>query len=122
MVRPNLVVEKGENERVDQRFPEIALKDGDCLIGINPGAIYGTAKRWLPERFAEAADQFGQEIPRRLITREKSQLRGGWRSWRGSLGAMHSRIYEGATDCAFRKNDHSGAHEHYTAMFDFFDK
>ena len=55
--RPNLVVQKGENERVDQRFPEIALKDGDCLIGINPGAIYGTAKRWLPERFAEAADQ-----------------------------------------------------------------
>ena len=60
--RPNLVVEEGEREKVDQRFPEIALRDGDCLIGINPGAVYGTAKCWLPERFAETGDHLIKKL------------------------------------------------------------
>jgi heptosyltransferase-2 len=31
------------------------------LIGISPGAAYGNAKRWLPERFAEAASRVASE-------------------------------------------------------------
>lgn len=31
------------------------------VIGVSPGAAYGGAKRWLPERFAEAAAQVAHE-------------------------------------------------------------
>ena len=31
------------------------------LLGINPGAAYGSAKRWPPERFAEVADRFAAD-------------------------------------------------------------
>ncbi len=32
------------------------------VIGVSPGAAYGAAKRWLPERFAEAAARLSAEI------------------------------------------------------------
>jgi heptosyltransferase II len=32
------------------------------VIGVSPGAAYGTAKRWLPERFAESARRLAQQM------------------------------------------------------------
>jgi heptosyltransferase-2 len=37
-----------------RRFAELGM--GTRVIGLSPGAAFGSAKRWLPERFAESAD------------------------------------------------------------------
>lgn len=37
------------------------------LLGINPGATYGSAKRWLPERFAEIANWFMRDTSGSII-------------------------------------------------------
>jgi heptosyltransferase-2 len=43
--------ESGEAGR--KRFGELGMKR--TVIGVSPGAAFGTAKRWLPERVAESA-------------------------------------------------------------------
>lgn len=35
---------------------------GDAVIGVSPGAAYGSAKRWLPDRFAEAASAVARDM------------------------------------------------------------
>jgi heptosyltransferase-2 len=46
-------------ERGRKRFLEAGLSG--AVVGVSPGAAYGGAKRWLPERFADAALQIAGE-------------------------------------------------------------
>jgi len=46
------------------------------LVGINPGAAFGPAKRWLPERFAEVADRLMQSIGCPVVIVGSHQERG----------------------------------------------
>ena len=59
---PQLVVPATDQVACETKFPEVFLPSEAMLIGINPGSIYGSAKRWLPERFAELGDQLVAQI------------------------------------------------------------
>lgn len=43
------------------------LEDGVLLIGLNPGATYGGAKRWYPSRYAEVADSLVSSYGARIL-------------------------------------------------------
>ena len=82
--------------RRHRRFRALGL--GDTVIGMSPGAAYGTAKQWLPERFAAAADALGPaggRSGRHLRFRRRARAlrsdRGGHRSPRAQLrGGNHA--------------------------------
>jgi heptosyltransferase II len=57
--RAGLIDELPESEAI--RLRRGAPANGRRVIGVSPGAAYGTAKRWLPERFAEAAGTLAAE-------------------------------------------------------------
>lgn len=55
----------------DQQAAELLAAHGigatDLLLGINPGATYGSAKRWYPDRFAQVAGILAQRRGCRVV-------------------------------------------------------
>jgi heptosyltransferase-2 len=72
------------------------LGDEGPWIGVNPGAFYGTAKRWLPERFAAAADLVARRTGARVAIVGGASERGLGDAIAGQLEAP-SRVLCGET-------------------------
>ncbi len=59
---PRLYVSPEEQARADRLLQTGGVLASDVLIGLNPGSVYGGAKRWLPERFAVVANRLMVEL------------------------------------------------------------
>ena len=100
-----------------QRFREMGIHG--AVIGISPGAAYGTAKRWLPERFAEAAASldgtaalFGSTDERALCEEIAAMLRERGKAVHNFAGQTSlSEFIELAAACSvYLTNDSGGMH------------
>jgi heptosyltransferase-2 len=52
---PKLFTTADEDRDAAGRLLQQNITAADFVIGVNPGATYGSAKRWYPDRFAEVA-------------------------------------------------------------------
>jgi len=57
---PKLFVDEQEKEDAWELLKTYGIEKEHLVIGINPGAAYGSAKCWLPERFSELATKLVQ--------------------------------------------------------------
>ena len=54
-------------EEAEQILESWGVKKSDLLIGLSPGAKYGSAKEWFPERYGELATRISREMRARIL-------------------------------------------------------
>ncbi len=57
---PQLFVSSEEKGAAQQLLASYKIPKGGILVGINPGAAYGSAKCWLPDRFRALIEKLAQ--------------------------------------------------------------
>ena len=66
-VAPRLCVTPEEERATGLLLAGKGIMAGDRVLAINPGATYGSAKRWYPDRFAEVALRLAAEWRARIV-------------------------------------------------------
>jgi len=66
-VEVQLEARKKSDPPVEAILDRYAIDREVLLIGLAPGATYGAAKKWFPERFAAVADRLADDRPARIL-------------------------------------------------------
>jgi len=60
-VKPSLFLSDALREKGNRLLASYGIEPGDMVIGMNPGAKFGSSKCWPPEYFAKLAELFTQK-------------------------------------------------------------
>jgi heptosyltransferase II len=63
----HLVLNEYDENRAGEILHPYGIDRADFLVGIAPGATYGAAKKWFPDRFATVADRLAEEYSARIL-------------------------------------------------------
>ena len=64
---PLLQISRQQREDSQRILESCGLKNEDPLVGVAPGAKYGSAKEWFPERYGEVAARISGETGSRVL-------------------------------------------------------
>ncbi len=64
---PALYISDEEMSAAHALLANNGVKPGDVIIGVNPGAAFGSAKCWLPDRYREVAASLSADPKHRMI-------------------------------------------------------
>ena len=64
---PQIFLREEDRRWAAQALKEMGISDGKVLIGMNPGATYGLAKCWYPDRFGELGRRLSEKWKARIL-------------------------------------------------------
>jgi heptosyltransferase-2 len=64
---PQIFLREEDRKWAVQVLKDLGISDRESLIGMNPGAAYGSAKCWLPDRFGELGRRLSEKWQARIL-------------------------------------------------------
>jgi heptosyltransferase-2 len=84
---PQIFLREEDRMWADRLLKDLRIDAGKPLIGMNPGATYGLAKCWYPDRFGELAKRLSEKWQARVVLFGKEEERDIVREVLYRLGA-----------------------------------
>jgi heptosyltransferase-2 len=60
-------IQDSDTAAAEEMLRTAGIPEHETVVGINPGAFYGAAKRWFPDRYAAVADALAKRYDARII-------------------------------------------------------